>query len=356
MCCVSLITCVFLGTTDMYPIIKLHGAGFRPYDLARRQGLDAAFLELLDPARPLQRPRRRRQQQDLGPQALVLLAAAAARLNMLEDLERVEKLQRQRGYSPRGSLKPSPSLRDSPFFHRISAGLMTLRGRFLAPRPESPRIPEGAALPARDPSGPGLQYPPAIAPPARAASMPVSVDRRGSYMAIAAERQASAGVPMLDPPASGLQHGFGSVHLRDLLADADQEGTAPDSDDELPHGEPRDGGDGGQGLFDLDGYLALSTGASGSQHAAAPSAAAAAGSIARTRTPRAVQHNRNRSAASTDLAAQCPICFDAEPIVPMGGCGHEFCADCLRKMLSQATGKAPLTCPLCRGVVLQWGV
>ena len=236
----------------MYPIIKLHGAGFRPYDLARRQGLDAAFLELLDPARPLQRPRRRRQQQDLGPQALVLLAAAAARLNMLEDLERVEKLQRQRGYSPRGSLKPSPSLRDSPFFHRISAGLMTLRGRFLAPRPESPRIPEGAALPARDPSGPGLQYPPAIAPPARAASMPVSVDRRGSYMAIAAERQASAGVPMpmLDSPASGLQHGFGSVHLRDLLADAEQEGAAPDSDDELPHGEPRVGGDEGQGLFD----------------------------------------------------------------------------------------------------------
>lgn len=135
-----------------------------------------------------------------------------------------------------------------------------------------------------------------------------------------------------------LQHGFGSDELRRMLSD-DNGGADVDSEEEGP--SPQDAREDQPGLFDLDGYLSLSTGNNKSYRVTA----------SRVK----VRDSRVRS-LSSDLSNQCPVCFDAEASIPMGGCGHEFCGSCLRRLLQQASGKAPLTCPLCRGVVLKWGV
>jgi hypothetical protein len=58
---------------------------------------------------------------------------------------------------------------------------------------------------------------------------------------------------------------------------------------------------------------------------------------------------RAPSAASV-AGDECDICFDAALEVAIRGCGHQFCAGCLRGVCEATPDKTP-RCPFCRRVV-----
>uniref|UniRef100_A0A1D1ZNW8 RING-type domain-containing protein n=2 Tax=Auxenochlorella protothecoides TaxID=3075 RepID=A0A1D1ZNW8_AUXPR len=86
------------------------------------------------------------------------------------------------------------------------------------------------------------------------------------------------------------------------------------------------------GLFDVGSYLELTGEAGRADAAAAP-----------------LSLPRLSSCTSAGSEALCPVCMDAAPGVRLAGCGHAFCAACLRQVVAGERGPVPLRCPLCRG-------